>query len=107
MTKEKLEAILIEVDMPRAVEAELREDEIKLSVIFANPKDPIKITSCYGKIIGNIATDIKSTLTSFAQNSRKLIEEQREAGLVPYYAIPRDPATFQELVEQANCTQVQ
>ena len=102
MTREELNALLVEVDMPRAVEEELWDDGIKLRLDFPDRNDSIKIASTYGKLIEvpekpEKPLDLLYTMKMFAQSARSIVEEQRKAGLVPYYAIPRDPETLQAL----------
>ena len=97
MTREQLEALLVEVDMQRAVEAELWDSGIKLRLDFADRNDSIKIASTYGKLIEMPESDAFDSLKNLAQSFRSLIEEQHAEGLVPYHAIPRDPETLQAL----------
>lgn len=99
MIQAELDALLIEVDMPRAVEAELREGEIKLSLIFADRADSIKVAATFGRFVDipESKVDLYYTMKIFAGSARSIVDEQHAEGLVPYYSIPRDPETLIEI----------
>lgn len=111
MNQQELDALLVEVDMPRAADASYHphtgHDDtpacglIKLSVMFADPSDPVKIAETLGKVV-TLPNDIrdpremghfKRVLTSLGEAARTIVREHAQKGLVPYYSIASNQVT--------------
>lgn len=90
MTQQELDALLVEVDMPRAARVELYETgEAKFSIMFANPETPEQIAQMFGFVLNNPTVEAIRSLPAMA---RKTIDGQAQNGLVPYYSIASNRA---------------
>lgn len=89
MNQQELDALLVATDMPRAVDAQIQGDGIKLRITFVKPDDPDKIAETWGKV-AKVPTDDfgHRVIRMFGSHARGLIEEKRPS-LVPYDSIYR------------------